>query len=224
MTIRRPLIVSALIVLAMAALSLAAAAVLPASVPLRFNAHGVATAYGSPLMPLALMPLAALVLSAIFAGLARAEPRRENLVLSRLPYATRWIGAVALVAIAHLWIVDTQISTVHGAAPIDPTPFVFVLVGATIALAGGQLDKLRSNFMIGIRTPWTLASDQVWDRTHRLARCPVMLTGLAIVFAALFAPEAMLLKLTIALLLVVGAGLVLLSYLLWRRRDARSRS
>ena len=81
----------------------------------------------------------------------------------------------------HLWIVDTLISTVHGAAPIDPTPFVFVLVGATIALAGGQLDKLRSNFTIGIRTPWTLASDQVWDRTHRLARWPVMLTGLAIV-------------------------------------------
>ena len=66
---------------AMACLSLAAAAVLPASVPLRFNAHGVATAYGSPLPPLALMPLAALVLSAIFAGLARAEPRRENLIL-----------------------------------------------------------------------------------------------------------------------------------------------
>ena len=49
MNIRRPLIVSAIIILAMAALSLAAAAVLPASVPLRFNAHGVATAYGSPL-------------------------------------------------------------------------------------------------------------------------------------------------------------------------------
>ncbi len=78
--------------------------------------------------------------------------------------------------------------------------------------------------MIGIRTPWTLASDQVWDRTHRLARWPAMLAGLAIVFAALAAPEAMLLKLTIGLLLVVGAGLVLLSYLLWRRRDARSRS
>ena len=90
-----------------------------------------------------------------------------------------------------------------------------------IALAGGQLDKLRSNFMIGIRTPWTLADDQVWDRTHRLARWPVMLTGLAIVLAALVAPEAILLKFTIAIVLVLGAGLVLLSYLLWRRSDAQ---
>ena len=221
MNIRRPLIISALIILAMAALSLAAAAALPASVPLRFNAHGVATAYGSPLAPLAVMPLAALVVSAIFAGLARAEPRRENLVLSRLPYATRWIGGVVIVAIVHLWIVYTLVTTVRGAAPIDPTRLVFVLVGAMITIAGGQLGRLRSNFMIGIRTPWTLASDQVWQRTHRLARWPAMLAGLVIVLAALAAPEAILLKLTLAIVLVVGAGLVLLSYLLWRRRDAQ---
>jgi uncharacterized membrane protein len=221
MNIRRPLIVSALIILAMAALSLAAAAVVLASVPLRFNAHGVATAYGSPLAPLAVMPLAALILSAIFAGLARAEPRRENLILSRLPYATRWIGGVVIVAFVHLWIVYTLVTTVRGAAPIDPTRLVFVLVGAMIAIAGGQLRRLRSNFMIGIRTPWTLADERVWDRTHRLARWPVMLTGLAIVLAALAAPEAILPKLTIAIVLVLGAGLVLLSYLLWRRGNAR---
>ena len=224
MSIRRPLIVSALIIVAMVALSLAVAATLPASVPLRFNAHGLATAYGSPLPPLAVMPLAALVLSAIFAGLARAEPRRENLILSRLPYATRWIGGVVIVAIAHLWIVYTLVTTVRGAAPIDPTPLVFILVGAMIAIAGGQLGRLRSNFVIGIRTPWTLASDQVWDRTHRLARWPAMLAGLAIVLAALAAPKAILLEFTLALVLALGAGLVLLSYVLWRRDGARLRS
>ena len=78
--------------------------------------------------------------------------------------------------------------------------------------------------MIGIRTPWTLADERVWDRTHRLARWPAMLSGLAIVLLALAAPEAILPKLTIAIVLVLGAGLVLLSYLLWRRRDARLRS
>jgi len=219
--IRRPLIVSAIIILAMAALSLAAAVVLPNSVPLRFNAHGAATAYGSPLAPLAVMPLAALVLSAIFASLARAEPRRENLILSRLPYATRWIGAVVIVAIVHLWIVYTLVTTVRGAGPIDPTPLVFVLLGAMIALAGSQLGKLRSNFMIGIRTPWTLASDRVWDRTHRLARWPTMLAGLAIVLGALAAPEAILLKLTAAVVIVIGTSLIVLSYLVWRRDAMR---
>ena len=62
--------------------------------------------------------------------------------------------------------------------------------------------------MIGIRTPWTLADERVWDRTHRLARWPAMLSGLAIVLLALAAPEAILPKLTIAIVLVLGAGLV----------------
>ena len=48
MTIRRPIIISAILIFAMACLSLAAAIVLPGTVPLRFNAHGVPTSYGSP--------------------------------------------------------------------------------------------------------------------------------------------------------------------------------
>jgi uncharacterized membrane protein len=217
MAIRFPLIVTAILILVMAAISLAAAAILPATVPLRFDAHGVATSYGSAALPLAVMPLAALVVSAVFAGLTRIEPRRDNLAASRAAYATRWIGAVAVIAIVHAWIVYTLLTTARGSAPVDPTRLVFALVGATIAIAGSQLAKLRSNFMIGIRTPWTLSSDQVWERTHRLARVPVMLAGLTILLAAFAAPVALLFKLTMTVVIVLAAGLIVLSYVLWRR-------
>jgi uncharacterized membrane protein len=219
MTIRRPIIISAVLIFAMACLSLAAAIVLPGTVPLRFNAHGVPTSYGSPYPPLALMPLAAVVLSAIFVALARGEPRRQNLVHSMLAYATRWIGAIAILALVHIWIVYTLVTSARGALPLDPTRLVFALAGAMIAVAGSQLNKVRSNFMIGIRTPWTLANDQVWERTHRLARWPVILAGLAIFIAALVAPAAILLKLSMAVVIVVAAGLILLSYVLWRGSD-----
>lgn len=38
-----------------------------------------------------------------------------------------------------------------------------------LALLGNLLGKVRKNFYVGVRTPWTLASDLVWERTHRLA-------------------------------------------------------
>lgn len=38
-----------------------------------------------------------------------------------------------------------------------------------IVLMGNLLGKVRKNFIIGIRTPWTLASDRVWNATHRFA-------------------------------------------------------
>lgn len=47
------------------------------------------------------------------------------------------------------------------------------------ALLGNLMGKVRRNFFIGIRTPWALASDHVWNATHRLAAKTLVLSGLA---------------------------------------------
>jgi uncharacterized membrane protein len=126
------------------------------------------------------------------------------------------------VAAVHVWIVYTLVTSIRGTPPLDPTRLVFALVGALVATAGSQPGKVRPNFMIGIRTPWTLSSDQVWERTHRIGRWPVTLSGLVILIAALAAPSpSILLPLALTVVIAVGAGLVLLSYLLWRGRDER---
>lgn len=44
-----------------------------------------------------------------------------------------------------------------------------IAVGVLFIVIGNYLGKVRKNFFIGIRTPWTLASDEVWARTHRIA-------------------------------------------------------
>jgi uncharacterized membrane protein len=56
-----------------------------------------------------------------------------------------------------------------------------VIVGgvcAFVAMAGNLLGKVRRNFFMGIRTPWTLASEQVWYATHRLAAKTVTAGGI----------------------------------------------
>jgi len=220
MNIRRPLILSTVFVLAMACLSVATVYFLPGSVPLRFNTNGVPTQYGSPVLPLAVMPIAATMLSAIFAVLWRIEPRRNNLIASRIPYVTRWIGALTVFAAVHLWIVYTLVTSVHGAAPADPERLFMVLIGVLLTITGSQLPNLRSNFMIGIRTPWTLSDERTWENTQRLARVPVMLAGLAIVAAGFVAPAAMLLATVIVIAIAAGVALVILSYVLWHRGNA----
>jgi uncharacterized membrane protein len=166
------------------------------------------------------MPLAALLLTALFAVLSQAEPRRANLAASRVPYATRWIGGLLIIAAVHLWIVYTLVTTVRGAAPVDPERLFMALTGALIVITGSQLARLRPNFMIGIRTPWTLSDDQTWQRTHRLARVPVMLAGAAIVAAALAAPKAILFVTMMTIVIATGIALAILSYVLWHRGSA----
>ena len=47
-----------------------------------------------------------------------------------------------------------------------------------LALLGNVLGKVRRNFWVGVRTPWTLADVRVWERTHRLAAWLFTVAGL----------------------------------------------
>jgi uncharacterized membrane protein len=69
----------------------------------------------------------------------------------------------------------------HGAVDIGRA--LFGGIGIALVLLGNVLGKVRRNFWLGVRTPWTLASDRVWYATHRLAGKTMVLGGLAVVAA-----------------------------------------
>jgi uncharacterized membrane protein len=58
-------------------------------------------------------------------------------------------------------------------------------IGIAIVLLGNVLGKVKRNFWLGVRTPWTLASDRVWYATHRLAGKSMVTGGLVVLAAAL---------------------------------------
>lgn len=64
-----------------------------------------------------------------------------------------------------------------------------IVIRLLLAALGNWMGKLLRNFYIGIRTPWTIANDEVWDRTHRLSGPLFVIHGLAVVICGLFAPE-----------------------------------
>lgn len=61
-------------------------------------------------------------------------------------------------------------------------------LGVFFILLGNYLPKVRSNFFIGIRTPWTLSSEEVWFHTHRLAGRLFVIAGILTIVALLFPP------------------------------------
>lgn len=62
---------------------------------------------------------------------------------------------------------------------------VWVFVGAIFALTGNYLPKMRRNRTIGIRLPWTLADEEIWNRTHRFAAPVWVIGGLLLVVCGL---------------------------------------
>ena len=86
-------------------------------------------------------------------------------------------------------------------------------IGLLFFILGNYMTKMRKNFFLGIRTPWTLASDEVWARTHRVGGRIFMLGGLLLGLGA-FLP----LRNEILVIVVVGIALVpvVYSYFVYR--------
>lgn len=101
--------------------------------------------------------------------------------------------------------------------PIDTSRVLYAIMGLFFLILGNYLPRLKSNWWIGIRTPWTLESEQAWRDTHRLGGRTFVLGGLVIVLAALFLPRGVREWVgTPALVFAVGTPVVY-SYFAYRR-------
>ena len=180
------------------------------NVPIHWGVDGTPNQNAPALYALLLFPLISVGVQLLALALPRVDPGRENyqnfeasywkVVLAILIYLAGFHGLVCYAATGH---------------EVNMARALPVMVGILLIVIGNFLGKLRPNWMIGIRTPWTLSSKRSWDKTHRLGRWVMMLMGAATIFIAL-APNA---ETYMAVGAIWGACLVTLlvySWLVWR--------
>ena len=187
MSLVKPLIVSALIIFAMLAVSALAWPHIPdAPVAVHFNASGEANGYASRIMAALIMPGLSVCLTALLAVLPPLMPRGARLERSSGPYAVVWLGLLALLMVLHAMLMARAVG-IEVSVPRVAT----VSAGLVLALIGNFMGKVRYNYLFGIRTPWTLSSERVWDRTHRFTGRWMVLGGLIAVVCGLALPNAL---------------------------------
>jgi len=219
---RGPAIFSAVVIGILVVVSAWAWISLPADaqVPIHWGVDGQANGYASKTIGLFLLPLTIAGVSALFWVIPMIEPRRTNFEKSGKAYTAIWIGMVVLLAGVDLVTVAAAMG-----AEFDVSLLVFVGTGALFIVIGNYLPKVRPNYMMGIRTPWTLTSDLSWDRTHRLGGRLFVLEGIALVLIGLLRPPPQALVVTL-----IGGIVVLLvfvfvySYRVWTTDPARRES
>lgn len=142
------------------------------------------------------------------------EPRRANLLASRKAYTTVWVAVVALGVAVH----TAFVSRATGSDLLDPESLASFGIPVLLVITGNYLGKIRSNFLFGIRTPWTLASDLSWDKTHRLAGRLTVLLGLCLLaVAAVWRDSWLEFWAGLVGLLVVFTIAVVYSFQTWKR-------
>lgn len=175
---------------------------LPDAVPIRFDLAGHANRFvAKPLGPF-VVPLIGLAAYAITAAVVRRQ--RPAAPLHAVPAAVAGL-LLAIHAIALRAAIDDR---------TDAARWVLIASSLFVAVLGNYLGKLRRNRWIGIRTPWTLADDEVWLRTHRLGGWMFVAGGaLALVAALAGARPGVIVGVLVAATLVPAAS----SYLIFRR-------
>lgn len=184
---------------------------LPEMVPTHWNAQGEVDGY----MPKPWGALGPPVLTAgiylLLLVLPRISPKGYGIA--------RFQGVYDLMqsAIVAFLFLMTGLMLLAGIGVSVPVPrVVSVAIGLLFVVLGNFMGKFTKNFFCGIRTPWTLASDEVWLRTHRLGGRLFVLAGLVCVASGLFDAGPIPLVASIA---VAAAVPIFYSYVLYRRLE-----
>lgn len=134
---------------------------LPEQLPNHWNINGqidgwMPKAYSVFLRP-CLLALGQLVLSSV----TFADPKRRNIHKKPL-LVVLWIIPVLS------FFLNSAIYLVALGIRCDVPALILTLIGVLFIFIGNYLPKLRQNYTVGIKLPWTLADEDNWARTHRL--------------------------------------------------------
>ena len=188
---------------------------LPAEIPSHWDQHGAINGTMSRAWGVWLMPVVLLAMAIILPRLPDIDPRRENYDKFRPSYDLVIDAIMTLIAILHVAMLGA------GAGwPVPMERLAPLMVGAMMVVIGNVMPRARPNWLFGIRTPWTLTNDRVWERTHRLGGFLFVAAGILLAIAALVVPGAFL---PVIIVCVVAAAIipVVYSYFAWRQESTR---
>ena len=179
---------------------------LPDPMPSHWNAAGEIDGWSSK--PFAVFGLPLILLAAQWLCMlgTAADPKKENHP-TKVLHLVLWIIPVLSV------VLNTATIAAAMGKEVRMEVFMPVLIGLILAIIGNYMPKCKQNYTIGIKIPWTLHSEENWNRTHRFAGWLWTFSGIALMLTGIFGGFWIFM---IVVLLMVFAP-ILYSYLLHRK-------
>ena len=184
--------------------------------PIHWGLSGQPDGYANKTVGLLAMPILMSLVAVIFWVRIRMDPRQENLAESATAVLSTWCGVLALMLVVHAAIVFSALGNNVPVSQIVP-----VGVGILLLLVGATMGNLRPNHSFGVRTRWTLTSDQSWEKTNRLAAWLMCAMGLGTIASGLLNNMYMLLVVLLGGVAVLLPASLIYSYVVWKQDKTR---
>ena len=187
---------------------------LPERMASHWNVAGEVDGYMSKFWGVFLPPIMSVGLFLLFLILPKIDPLRKNFVGFKKYYNTFVTFIIAFLFFIYALIIVWNMGVVF-----NMTQFIIPVIGMLLFYIGTILEHMKRNWFVGIRTPWTLSSDLVWDKTHKLGSRLFKIVGIT-VFCSVFFPQYLLWFVLVPTILMVLL-LFVYSYLEYQKEKTR---
>ena len=151
---------------------------LPEQVPTHFDFSGEANGWSSRTFAVFGMPLMMAGFNLFLQFALRTDPKRQN-----MSHALRTISIWTIPVLSVLVYALVMRAALGYTTPTET--IVPLRVGLLFVIIGNYLPKTKQSYTMGIKLPWTLASEENWNRTHRLAGFLWVIGGILLILLTL---------------------------------------
>lgn len=187
----------------------------PDRVPMHWNASGEIDRWGGKLEGLFLLPAITLGLYFLLRLIPRLDPGQANYAQFKKSYSIIRFATTGVMVVVHAAVLSYVVGY-----RLDMGLVVGVAVGLMMVVIGNVMGKVRPNWFVGIRTPWTLSSKLAWSKTHRVGGWMFMAVGVLIMIAAVF-KSSWAIPVAVGTAIVASLALVVYSWHVWRNDPDR---
>ena len=176
-----------------------------------WGADGKVNDYMSKFLGLFLIPLISVFLYLLFLVIPMIDPLRENIKKFRKYYELLFLAIIVF-----LFYVFVLTIVANFGYDFNMTTMILPAVGLFFFGFGFIMKELKRNWFVGIRTPWTLSNDVVWEKTHRLGGTLFKVVGV-LFFLGIFVSEKYILWIVLVPAIVIAVWLFFYSYLEYKK-------
>jgi len=179
---------------------------LPAEVPLHWNFKGEIDRYGSKTGLIWIPILLPLLIYVLLMVMPTIDPKNQLNKMGNKLHNLKFLvtAMMSLLALFILYSAKTE--------SIANANFFFVANGVLILILGNYFKTIKPNYFIGIRTPWTLESEEVWKSTHELGGKLWFVAGIFLVISSLVLDAKTNLYLFIGIVTLIALIPIIYSY------------
>lgn len=189
---------------------------MPERVPVHWNFAGEPDRWTSNPMELFLLPVLNVGMAFIPTLVAALDPKLRAQTPEQRRTTLRAVRGITLAL--HLFFCGVILFMIAAILGIHMNLTVAVELGSLLLIAylGNVMAKLQPNYLVGIRTPWTLEDPDIWRRTHRLGGIVMVVTALLLALLLFLLPPGWYIGVMLTALIVMALIPIGYSYLLYR--------